>query len=253
MLHPDSVAVVFWLLFLLYYLFKFNLANDRSIIILSALFVLLAASKFTYIIFLPLFLLSFIFFNYKKSGWALTLKQLIKFLVITGVFLMALFPFLWTDSITFAKSFFGNIFMKSSGKGNSLSILLFDYLPSLITYPGLILAVVGLFLSFVIGHDDSGDMIHKIKTRSDDWMEDRSLMQELQPHNLWMRRRGSKRIVPLITDPPTHNTVSNEALEALIQQLEQRHGIKALAYKQPEPLTPTHLTRAKDDGNQFGG
>ena len=106
---------------------------------------------------------------------------------------------------------------------------------------------VGLFLSFVIGHDDSGDMIHKIKTRSDDWMEDRSLMQELQPHNLWMRRRGSKRIVPLVTDPPTHNTVSNEALEALIQQLEQRHGIKALAYKQPEPLTPIHLTPPKHD------
>ena len=106
---------------------------------------------------------------------------------------------------------------------------------------------VGLFLSFVIGHNDSNEMIHKIKTRSDDWMGDRSLMQELQPHNLWMRRRGSKRIVPLITDPPARNNVSNEALGALIQQLEQRHGIKSQAYKQAETFKPTQFAPPKKD------
>jgi hypothetical protein len=93
-------------------------------------------------------MLSFLFINRKKSGWILTLKQSAKFLIITGIFLVALFPFLWTDSITFAKSFFGNIFMKTSGKGNSLNTLMFDYLPSLITYPGIILSFIGLILSF---------------------------------------------------------------------------------------------------------
>jgi dolichyl-phosphate-mannose-protein mannosyltransferase len=147
-LHPDSIAVVFWVLFILYYIFCFDLTSNKSLVILAALFVLLAASKFTYVIFLPLLLLSFIFFNFKKHGWLFTIKQTIKFLIISGVFLAALFPFLWTDSITFAKSFFGNIFMKSSGKGNSLGLLLTGYLPSLITYPGLILSLIGLGLSF---------------------------------------------------------------------------------------------------------
>ena len=44
----------------------------------------------------------------------LTFRGTIKFLIFSGIFLMALFPFLWTDSITFAKSFFGNIITKSS-------------------------------------------------------------------------------------------------------------------------------------------
>jgi hypothetical protein len=147
-LHPDSVAVVYWTLFILYYIFRFDLANDKSIVILASLFALLGASKFTYIISSPILLLSFIFFNFKKHGWLLSIKQTLKFIIISGVFLIALFPFLWTDSITFAKGFFGNIFMKSSGKGNSLGLLLTDYLPSLITYPGLILSLVGLGLSF---------------------------------------------------------------------------------------------------------
>ncbi|MEO5571061.1 MAG: hypothetical protein ABIT08_01265 [Bacteroidia bacterium] len=147
-LHPDSIAVVFWVLFILYYVFRFDFANNKSLIILAALFSLLAASKFTYVIFLPLLLLSFLVFNFKKHGWIFSLKQTTLFLFITGIFMMALFPFLWTDSITFAKSFFGNIFLKSSGEGNSLNTLLFYYLPSLITYPGLILAFTGLVLSF---------------------------------------------------------------------------------------------------------
>ena len=147
-LHPDSIAVVFWVLFILYYIFRFDFTSNKSLVTLAALFVLLAASKFTYVIFLPILLLSFIFLNFKKHGWMVTIKQTVKFLIISGIFLMALFPFLWTDSITFAKSFFGNIFMKSSGKGNSLGLLLTDYLPSLITYPGLILSLIGLGLSF---------------------------------------------------------------------------------------------------------
>ncbi|MEP7169310.1 MAG: hypothetical protein ABI855_08055, partial [Bacteroidota bacterium] len=147
-LHPDSVAVVFWVLFILYYIFQFDFASNKSIVILSALFVLLATSKFTYVIFFPLLLLSFLVFNFKKHGLLVTLKQTTKFLIVSGIFLMALFPFLWTDSITFAKSFFGNIMMKTSGKGNSLSLLLTGYLPSLITYPGLFLSLIGLGLSF---------------------------------------------------------------------------------------------------------
>jgi hypothetical protein len=147
-LHPDSIAVVFWTLFILYYIFCFDFTNNKSLIILALLFVLLAASKFTYVIFLPLLLLSLLFLNFNTHGWKLTIRQTMKYLIFSGVFLMALFPFLWTDSITFAKSFFGNIITKSSGGGNSINLLLTSYLPSLITYPGLILSVIGLVLSF---------------------------------------------------------------------------------------------------------
>lgn len=147
-LHPDSFALIFWILFITYYIFRFNFTNDKSLIILSALFVLLAASKFTYVIFLPILLLSFVFLNIKKYGWPVIIKQTTKFLFISGVLLMALFPFIWTDSITFAKSFFGNIMLKSTGEGNSINLLITTFLPSLITYPGLAFSILGLVVGF---------------------------------------------------------------------------------------------------------
>ena len=147
-LHPDSIAVVFWILFILYYLFRFNFEEDTSLVFLSAFFVLLAASKFTYVIFLPLLILSFPAFYLQTNGITHTLKHTIKFLIISGVLLFALFPFIWTDSLTFAKSFIGNIVVKSSGSGNSIHLLFVDYLPSLITYPGMILSLIGFVLSF---------------------------------------------------------------------------------------------------------
>jgi hypothetical protein len=147
-LHPDSAAVLFWILFIVFYLFSFRLESHKSILTLATLFAFLAASKFTYVLFSPLLLLSLLVMNVNGIGWRVTIKQIGKFILVTGIILIALFPFVWTDSLTFAKGFFGNIFMKSSGPGDSLNILVFDYLPSLITYPGIILSVIGLMLSF---------------------------------------------------------------------------------------------------------
>ena len=108
---------------------------------------------------------------------------------------------------------------------------------------------VGLFLSFVIGHTDAHDMIHKMKTRSEDWQDDSASMEELQKYNYWMRRRGSRRIVPLITDmPKPRYNVPNEAVEELIKQLEQRHGMKAPRVdNNPKLSKPTQLETPKKD------
>ena len=108
---------------------------------------------------------------------------------------------------------------------------------------------VGLFLSFVIGHTDAHDMIHKMKTRSEDWQDDSASMEELQKYNYWMRRRGSRRIVPLITDmPKTRYTLPKGAVEELIKQLEQRHGVKvSLVQQDTKPVKPSHLPPPQKD------
>lgn len=108
---------------------------------------------------------------------------------------------------------------------------------------------VGLFLSFVVGHTDSHDMIHKMKTRSEDWQDDSASMEELQKYNYWMHLRATHRVVPLITDMPKPRfNIPNGAIEELIKQLEQRHGVYApRTNSTPQAPKPTQLSAPKKD------
>lgn len=64
-----------------------------------------------------------------------------------------------------------------------------------------------------------------MKTRSEDWQGDSATMEELQKYNYWLRQRGSRRIVPLITDiPKTRYRLPKGSVEELIKQLEQKHA-----------------------------
>lgn len=94
---------------------------------------------------------------------------------------------------------------------------------------------VALNVAFQTSYDDAKALVHLFKVRSDNWNEDVAKMQDLLPRHAWVKRRH-KGLCEIITEPIPRYTASPEDLEAVIQNLEQKHGVPAPKFT-PQPIS----------------
>jgi hypothetical protein len=141
--HPDSFAIYIWLVLFTFFTTKFN-NTPKHIVIMSLLFATLCATRLTYIIAFPFFIV------YGFWGKSFNWRHLGYWVIPFSLCFIAFCPYTLLTPVTFLKSFASN-YIAISGRNSALNpvfALFSDYLPSLVNYIGLVLAIIGLVILY---------------------------------------------------------------------------------------------------------
>jgi len=145
---PDAIGLVF---------FSFALAltlrpqlNPRVIFITGLYLGLAIASKFLYVAFLPIVILTLLYYKNNEP-----LKRSIGLLKNISVFVFGLLipififvPFIWTSPLALTKNIFGTLAQYYVKHDSCWSSLFFDKIPAYVSWPALLFCFFGLISSF---------------------------------------------------------------------------------------------------------
>jgi hypothetical protein len=145
---PDAIGLVF---------FSFALAmtlkpqlNSRSIFTAGIFLGLAIVSKFLYVAFLPVAILTVLFYNDSNAAKPSVglLKNIAVFLLGIAIPVFIFIPFIWTSPLALAKNIFGTLAQYYVKHHSCWGSLFLDKIPAYISWPALLFCLLGLISSF---------------------------------------------------------------------------------------------------------